>query len=276
MNPHAKHPASPAAMFTSLLRHRQLIRQMVRREVIGRYRGSLMGLAWSFFNPVLMLIIYTFVFSVVFQTRWGGTDEEGRISFAIVLFVGLIIHSVFAECINRAPALILTNANYVKRVIFPLEILPWVALLSALFHALISLAVLMAAILVTGGVLHWTLLLFPVVLFPLLLGTMGFVWFLAAIGVYIRDIAQTTAIITTAMLFLSPVFYPIAAVPERYQLWIRFNPLTFMIEEGRKVVIWGQLPDLAGWVVYLMVSLLVAWAGFWWFQRTRRGFADVI
>jgi lipopolysaccharide transport system permease protein len=276
MNPHARHPASLVAMFASLWRHRQLIGQLARREVIGRYRGSIMGLAWSFFNPVLMLIVYTFVFSVVFQARWGGAEEEGRINFAIVLFVGLIIHSVFAECINRAPGLILSNANYVKRVIFPLEILPWVAMGTALFHALISLAVLVTAILLLGGALHWTLILLPMVFFPLLLATMGFAWFLAAIGVYVRDIAQTTAIITTVLLFLSPVFYPISALPERYQFWIHFNPLTFIIEEGRKVVIWGQWPDMTGWAIYLAVSILVAWAGFWWFQKTRKGFADVL
>ena len=127
-------------MAASVWRNRSLIVAMVKREVVGRYRGSIMGLAWSFFSPLLMLMIYTFVFSVVFKARWGVGGEESKTDFAIILFVGMIVHGLFAECVNRAPALILSNVNYVKKVIFPLEILPWVAFGSALFHTAISVA----------------------------------------------------------------------------------------------------------------------------------------
>jgi len=277
INPHADQPVSIKSLARSLWVHRELISQMTRREVIGRYRGSVMGMAWSFFNPVLMLIIYTFVFSVVFKARWGiAGSEESKVAFAVILFVGLIVHGLFAECINRAPGLILANVNYVKKVIFPLEILPVIALGSALFHMLISMVVLLCAILLLGTGLSWTALLFPLVIFPLLLATLGLAWFLAALGVYVRDIAQVTGMVTTVLMFLSPVFYPVSSLPAKYQFWIHLNPLTFVIEESRKVLVFGQLPNLTGWAIYLIASIAIAWLGFVWFQKTRKGFADVL
>lgn len=276
INPHASHPTSLTALLRSMWQHRQLISQMIRREVIGRYRGSAMGLAWSFFNPILMLIVYTFVFSVVFKARWGVGVEESKVDFAIILFVGMIVNGLFAECINRAPTLILGNVNFVKKVIFPLEILPVVAMGSVLFHTIISTVVLLAAILITGTGLSWTILFFPIVIFPLLLVTMGFTWFLAALGVYVRDIAQLTGMVTTVMMFLAPVFYPLSSLPEKYQTLLQLNPLTFVIEESRRVVIFGVLPNFTGWFLYFAISILIALIGFAWFQKTRKGFADVL
>jgi lipopolysaccharide transport system permease protein len=249
---------------------------MTKREVLGRYRGSLMGLAWSFFNPVLMLTVYTFVFSVVFKARWGMGGQESKANFAIILFVGMIVHGLFAECVNRAPGLILSNVNYVKKVVFPLEILPWVAMGSALFHAAISLTVLLIAQLILTSSLPWTTILFPVAILPLVIATMGFAWLLSATGVFVRDIAQVTGIITTVLLFLSPVFYPMSALPNEYQGWLLLNPLTLVIEEARNVLIWGRILDWPRWGVSFVAGLTIAWAGFWWFQKTRKGFADVL
>ncbi len=276
MNPHQEHPATPRALVSSLWRNRSLINQLVRREVIGRYRGSVLGVAWSFFNPVLMLLVYTFVFSVVFKTRWGIGGDESHASFAVILFVGMIVHGLFAEVANRAPTLILSNVSYVKRVVFPLEVLPLVTMGSALFHASISLIVLFLAQLILTHQLPWTLVLFPLVLAPLILGTMGVAWFLAAIGVYVRDIAQTIGIITSVMMFLAPVFYPITALSERLQWLLYLNPITFVIVEGRKVLLFGLMPNWGGWLLYTAVSIGIAWGGFWWFQKTRKGFADVV
>ncbi len=275
-NPHAVPSTSLASLARSFWQHRELISQMTRREVVGRYRGSVMGLAWSFFNPILMLVVYTFVFSVVFKAKWGVGGEDNKVAFAIVLFVGLIVYGLFAECVNRAPNLILANANYVKKVIFPLEILPIIALASALFHSLVSILVLLVAILVLGSGVSWTILFFPAVIFPLLLGTIGVSWFLASLGVYVRDIAQIVGMITTVLMFLSPVFYPLSALPERYQAWLQFNPMTFVVEQARQVLIFGQMPDLGGWLVCLVLSGMIAWLGFAWFQKTRKGFADVL
>lgn len=267
---------SPLEAVSSLWRHRSLVLALVRREVAGRYRGSVMGMAWSFFNPIVMLLVYTAVFSVVFKARWAQAGEESKADFAIILFVGMIVHGVFAECVNRAPNLILENVNYVKKVIFPLEILPWVALGSALFHAAISVVVLLAAQLILRQSLPWTAILFPAVLVPLVFTTVGLAWFLTGLGVYIRDIGQATAMFTMVMMFLSPVFYPASAVPESFRGLMLLNPLTFIIEEGRKSLIFGELPDAGGWLLSLAGGLAIAFLGFAWFQRARRGFADVL
>jgi len=275
MNPHKAFPTSIVELFLSQWRNRQLIIQLTKRDVLGRYRGSVMGLAWSFLNPLIMLAVYTFVFSVVFKTRWGVGGED-KMNFAIILFAGLIVFGLFAECINRAPSLILSNANYVKKVVFPLEILASVVVGSALFHACISLIVLLIAQLLINQRLPWTVVVFPIVLLPLLLATTGFAWLLSALGVYVRDIAQTTSILTTVLMFLSPLFYPVSALPKNYQVWLHLNPLTFIIEEGRNVLIFGNTPNWIGWVIALAASLLIFAGGFWWFQKTRKGFADVL
>jgi lipopolysaccharide transport system permease protein len=276
MNPHAAQPTSLAALARSLWRNRQLIAQMTRREVVGRYKGSFMGLAWSFFNPVFMLAVYTFVFSVVFKSRWGTGSEESKTQFAVVLFVGMIVHGLFAEVLNRAPGLILSNVNYVKKVVFPVEILPVIATGAALFHSLISLGVLLAAFVLFNGYLHWTAVFIPLVLLPLIILTIGLAWILAATGVFLRDVSQTIGIITMVVMFLSPVFYPVSALPEIFRPWLMANPLTFIIEQAREVLIWGHLPNWAGLIVYTLAAAAVAWAGYVWFQKTRKGFADVL
>lgn len=270
-----KFDGSPFGMMKSLWNNHQLVWQMTKREVVGRYRGSFMGLVWSFFHPLLMLAVYTFVFSVVFQVRWSG-EPTTRTDFAIILFVGIMIHGLFSECLNRSPGLVLSNANYVKKVVFPLEILPWVAMGSALFHFAASLGVFFVAFLVLNLHLKWTVLYLPAVLVPLVVLTMGISWLLAALGVFLRDVAQTTGIVTTILLFLSPVFFPVSALPEDYRALVGLNPLTFIIEQSRDVLIWGRSPDWVGLGIYFAIGLLVGWIGFAWFQTTRRGFADVV
>ncbi|MEG5265969.1 ABC transporter permease [Pseudomonas sp. JDS28PS106] len=275
MNPHSTPSAGPVTLASSLWTNRSLIAQMTKREVIGRYRGSVMGLTWSFFNPVLMLAVYTFVFSEIFSARWVGVDT-GKGGFAILLFVGMIVHGLFAECANRAPSLVMANSNYVKKVVFPLEILPVITLGSALFHSCVSLLVLVAAQLLILNTLYWTSLLFPLVLLPLILGTLGVCWLLASLGVYLRDVGQVITVLTTVLLFLSPVLYPMAALPEAYRPWLQLNPLTYIIEESRNVLLFGGMPDWSDWGVALLISLVMAVMGFWFFQKTRKGFADVI
>jgi len=276
INPHAAHPTSLLALSKSLWHNRQLIVQMTKREVLGRYKGSAMGLAWSFFNPVFMLAIYTFVFSEIFKSRWGETAGDGnKTKFALVLFIGMIVLSLFSEIINRAPGLIVSNVNYVKKVIFPLEILPVISMGAALFHSLVSLGVLLSAFALFNGYLHWTVFFIPLILLPLLILASGFSWILASLGVFLRDLGQTIGIITTVLIFLSPVFYPVSAVPERLRPFIMANPLTFIIEQSR-AVIWGHLPDWIGLAIYTLLATTIAWAGYAWFQKTRKGFPDVL
>ena len=264
-----------AEPFVNFWQHRSLIMQLVKREVLGRYRGSFFGLLWSFVNPVLMLTVYTFVFSVVFQARWGVASSS-RFEFALVLFAGLIVFNLFAECVSAAPGLILGNVNYVKKVVFPLEILPWVSLGSALFHACISLAVLLAALVLAGMQVSATTLLLPAVIAPLLLLIIGAAWLLASVGVFVRDIGQVVSMALTVLMFMSPIFYPASALPEGVRNWLFLNPLTFIIEQTRDVLIWGKLPDWPGLTAYAACELSFTWAGFFWFQKTRKGFADVI
>ena len=263
-------------MFAGLVRHRDLVWQMTKREVIGRYRGSILGVAWSLFHPLLMLAVYTFVFSGVFKSKWQTGATEGTADFAVVVFAGMLVHGLFAECINRAPVLVLANPNYVKKVVFPLEILPWVTMGSALFHAGTSLLVLLAGLLVGSLGVPPTIVFFPAVIAPFVVFTMGVSWFLAATGVYLRDLGQAVGVATTVILFLSPVFYASSSLPKSYAWLIRLNPLTFIIEQSREVLVWGRPPEWMGLVGYLAISIVVAQLGFWWFQKTRRGFADVL
>jgi lipopolysaccharide transport system permease protein len=268
-------PTSPQEMFSSLWSNRELIKASAKREVLGRYRGSVFGLLWSFFNPLIMLAIYTFVFSVVFKARWHGR-EESKVEFALVLFAGLIVFNLFSECINRAPALILHNPNYVKKVVFPLEILPVVAMLSALFHALISLVVWLLAYMVLVGVPHVTVLYLPFVMLPMMLFVMGLSWALASLGVFLRDVNQFMGTVTTVVMFMSPIFYSADALPVEFRKWLFLNPLTPFIEQTRNVLYWGKTPDLSIVGIYTLVSSIIAWLGFVWFQKTRKGFADVL
>jgi len=245
---------------------------MTKREVLGRYKGSAIGLAWSFFNPIFMLVVYTFVFSEIFKSRWDGAAEGGgKTQFAVLLFVGMIVHGLFAEILSRAPSLIVNNINYVKKVIFPIEIMPIIAVGATLFHTLISTAVLLVAFIIFNGYLHWTVIFFPLVLLPLVILSTGLAWVLASLGVFLRDVSQFIGILITILMFLSPVFYPISAVPENFRPYIMANPLTFIIEQARAVLIFGQIPDMPGLAIYTVVALGVAGTGYAWFQKQEKG-----
>jgi lipopolysaccharide transport system permease protein len=264
------------SLVRNLWRQRGLILQMTKRDVIGRYKGSVMGVMWSLLNPLLLLAIYTFVFTVVFKARWGTVPVESKSEFAILLFVGMIVHSLLAETLNRAPVLILNNVSYVKKIVFPLEILPAVAICAALFHALVSVFVLGVVYIVLNGYLQWTVIFLPVVLLPLIVLTLGIAWGLASLGVFLRDVAQPIGLIMTVLLFASPVFYPLTALPEVIRPWLMLNPLTFIIEQARAVLIFGQMPNWTGLAIYSLASVAIAWVGYAWFQKTRKGFANVL
>jgi len=265
----------PLQMISSIFRHRQLILGLIRREVVGRYKGSVFGILWAIFNPIFMLAVYTFVFSVVFNARWSVAGES-KAQFALVLFAGLMIFNLFSECVNRAPTLILSNANYVKKVIFPLEILPVVAFGTAFFHALVSFFVWLLFSFFVVGLPPVTIFLFPLALLPLTFLTVGLSWFLASLGVYMRDINQFIVIITSTLMFLTPIFYPIAAIPEKYHPIIYSNPLAYIIELVRNLLIFGHAFSWVGMSLLTLSSLVLAWGGFAWFQKTRKGFADVL
>ncbi|MGV8941721.1 MAG: ABC transporter permease [Lysobacter sp.] len=252
----------------------ELLYGMVRRDVLGRYRDSFFGLVWSLISPLLMLGVYTLAFHGLFGARWPGAESGS--GFAVMAFVGLILHGLLAEALTRAPIAISGQSNFVKKLIFPLTVLPLVPLGSALFHAAISLTVLIAFVLAAGPELHWTALFIPVVLAPYLLGLCGLAWASAAIGVYVRDIVQLGALVSTAFMFLSPVFYPMSMIPAKYTSLVSLNPLTFVIESVRGMMFDGVLPDPWGLAIYTVMAAIVAWMGMLVFKRLRTGFGDVL
>jgi lipopolysaccharide transport system permease protein len=270
------HPLSLHSMIRGAVTHRGLILQLAKRDLLGRYRGSFLGLTWSFLQPLLMLMIYTFVFGVIFKARWVDDAHLPTSDFVLVLFAGLTTFTLFAECVNRAPALILSHPNYVKKVVFPLEVLPLVSASSAAFHALASLVILILVTLYVRGSVPWTIILVPLIWLPLLILAIGVGWFLAATGVYFRDIGQITTFFTQALLFMSPIFYPSQAIPEPYRALLLANPVSFIVDQVRIVAIWGRGPNWMGLLAYSMGAILISWLGYAWFQKVRRGFADVL
>lgn len=267
--------SGPLSVVRSLWVHRELIAQLTRREIASRYQGSFLGVLWSFVNPLLMLTIYTFVFGLVFKSRWraGSTDTA---EFAVVMFAGVMLHALVSECITRAPTLVVGNANFVKKVVFPLEVFAWVSVGTALFHLLIALLIFVGAIVLWQGHVLPSVVLVPVLILPLVLVTAGLVWAVAALGVFLRDIGQMMGIVSSLLMFLAPVFYPLHSVPPGLVQFLYLNPITFIVEQVRAAAIWGTPVDWLGWGLYCGVAYAVAWLGLACFQRMRAGFADVL
>ena len=267
--------ASPQALFATVPEYGSLLWQFARREISGRYRGSLIGFGWAVLNPLLLLAIYTFVFSVVFRMRWDGPVAD-RTDFALVIYTGMIVHGFFAECMTRAPSLILDNRNLVKKVVFPLQVLPWTVVLVASFHFLVGILLIIAVALAKAGTLHASVLALPLILLPLALASLGFTYAFSALGVYLRDLGQLVGFFAMMLLFLSPVFYPVSAVPIEWRWVITLNPVAAFIELTRGAMLFGIWPPPALLAAMWGVGFALAWIGFFWFQRTRKGFADVL
>lgn len=271
----AAHSVSPLRLAGLLRLRRSLVLDLVRRDALGRYKNSMLGVLWSLVTPMLMLAVYTFVFSTIFNIRWsGGTGS--RTEFAIILFAGLIVFNVFAECVNKAPGIVVGNTNLVKKVVFPLEILPVVSLLSSLVHTAISVVVLLGFQLLFVGRLHAEALLLPLVLAPYFLFVLGLTYFISALAVFLRDIGQAIGVLVTMLLFLSPIFFPASALPVEWRVLTLVNPLAIPIEQARELLIWGRLPPLSGFVYSTVLGVIVSWTGLAWFQKVRKGFADVL
>jgi len=255
---------------------RQLFLKLLRRDFAERYRGSYLGLLWSLLLPLLSLLVFTFFFGVIFQMRWAGRGDASLGDLALILFVGMALYNFLAECLSRAPGLILAHQNYVKNVVFPLEMLPAVMVASAVLTLAATLLVILLLQATLGSGLSWTALLLPVMILPLILFVLGLSGFLASLGVYIRDIQQLIIPLVQLMMFLSPIFYPVAALPEAMRPWLQLNPLALAIEQTRGIILFGQAPHWTPYLLSLVAGGLIALMGVWWFARTRRGFADVL
>jgi lipopolysaccharide transport system permease protein len=267
---------SPVGMIVSFVRQRVLIGQIAKRDVVSRYRGAYLGVVWSLITPLMMLAVYTFVFSTIFKSRWGTSADQSKLDFALTLFCGLLVYNVFAETISRAPTLVTGNPSYVKKVRFPLEALPVAALFTALVNGAASLAILLVAWVVVHHTVSSTIWLFPVALLPLCLLALGLAWFISALGVFIRDIAHPVGVLVQMLMFISGIFFPLAQLPPTYQRLLKMNPLVTMLENVRRTLIWGQQPNWKWWAIATAGSFVVMQLGYYWFMRSRKAFADVI
>ncbi|PKF77758.1 sugar ABC transporter permease [Vibrio sp. vnigr-6D03] len=255
-----------------MFKYRYLLLELTKRDILSRYRGSSLGFLWNFFNPLLMLVIYSFVFGVVFKAKWGVDTTQ---NFAVILFSGLIIHAFLAEIINISPSLISGNANYVKKVVFPLEILPLKLVLTSLFNHCISLGILFLFLIFSGNV-PVTWIYYPIILFPLVIMAVSISLLLSSISLYIKDISHLAGFLSTILLFLSPIFYPLSAIPEKYHVYILANPLAYIIEQTRSVLIFGIKPNFLGVFSYLIISFLFLYLSAFIFRRLKKGFSDVV
>lgn len=256
-----------------LIVHRQLFARLVPRDIQSRYMGSAFGLIWSMATPILLLLNYWFFLGVVLKAKWG---IEGAGDYPLMLFSGIVVYQFFAEVLGRAPGLIISHAAYVRKVVFPVELLSWVTVATALFHLAVNFAILLIAQLVLRHELPLTWLWLPILLVPLVLLTVGISWLVSSLSVYLRDIAQVVPLVLTFLMFLSPIFYPMDIMPSKYRTWLALNPLTPMIEQVRAVTIHGHAPDALTLGIQFLVAAAVAMGGYWWFARTKKGFADVL
>ena len=262
------------APVADIYRYRNLLYQLIKRDVSSRYQGTLIGIAWSLVLPLMTLSVYALVFGLILQPRWPNVSDPSM--FTLLLFTGLLIFNFFSECASRATTLIVNNANYVKKVVFPIDLLIWVPIGGALFHIALGLIAWTALVLFLGGKLHWTLSLAPFVLLPLIIMSAGISYFLAAIGVFIRDVGQIIAVSIQLLMYIGPVIYPREVLPERFQWLMAFNPITIPIEQFRNILNYGTLPDVASLAGYTIAGCIVTWLGRLFFEKTRHGFADVI
>lgn len=266
---------SSLVMFTTLFSNRYLVKQLVLQELRSKYNDTLFGSVWLIVTPVIMLSIYTFVFGYVFKARWSA-DIGAPIDFATVLFIGLILHGFLSENISRAPLLIVQHASYVKKLIFPLEILAWVRVFSSLLPAFVSVMVWLLLVWFTKGYVPLSALLLPILFVPLIFYCLAAVWFLSGLGTYLRDVDQISGVLSTILVFVSPIFFPISSLPAQYQMFMYLNPLTLLVIDARELGLWGNAVSLTGLAVTTGVSVMLAWLAFRWFQALRDGFSDVL
>lgn len=263
---------NPFRICSDIWRHRYLLGQLIKRDVLLRYRGAMFGVLWIFLSPLFMLAIFAFVFGQIFQTRWP--QQDSGLPFWLLLYSGLIAFNVFAETVSRAPSAVRGYPSFVKKIIFPMHILPVVPLGAALVHGAFNFLILLAALAWTGG-LHGQILLFPFLLFPVLLLALGISWFVAAWGVFIKDMTQIVPMFVQMLMFLSPVFYPVSAVPVALRPIYHYNPLGAVIETSRAAVT-GQPIEWSAWGIALGFCLLASILGYAFFQHSREEFADAL
>lgn len=262
-------------MVKTIYKNAYLFRQLIKKDIEDKYKGSILGMLWSFLVPILMLIIYTFVFSEVFQAKWD-IDTSNKYQFALVLFCGLSAFNLMSEVMNRATTLIASHVNYVKKVIFPLELLPVVITFSALFNCLISFVILIVVNWGLNGEISSTLYQFIFALIPLIMLAIGLGLLISAMSVYLKDIGNAISVIVTILMYLSPVFFPLSSVPDDFKGMCEVNPMTYIIENFRRVTLYNENLDWKFWGISFVMALVVYFIGNVVFMRAKEGFADVL
>jgi len=277
MSPDATQPShSPFAFAADLWRQRELLWQFTLRNVEVRHKGSHLGLIWSFLNPLLMLGLYVMVFGYIFGGKFGVLPNETKVDYALGIFFGLTLFQFFAEVLGVSPTIIVGNPNFVKKVVFPLEILPAASVGGAVFHMLISLCLVLLSLLFFGHGASWGILWLPVIIAPLVLLAMGTAWLFSALGVFFRDLGQLMQFLTMALMYASAVFFSVSRIPPGIWVFLRFNPLMLAIELSRDVALWHR-PINYHYLAYLYASGLIAcYLGHLAFRRMKPAFADVL
>lgn len=267
---------NPIGTISGIWKYRDLLSQLVRRNIETRYKGTMMGLVWMVVTPLVMLSVYTFIFGVIFKARWSAGLGDSKAAFALVLFCGMTMFNIFSESVNGSVGIVTGNPNYVKKVVFPLEILPVSAVLSAFFFGLIWIGILFVGISLVLHKICLTSICLPLVFIPLILFSCGFAWFVASLGVFLRDLTHVIGILLQVLYFMTPIFYSAEMVPASLRPILLLNPLTSIVQSTRQILMYGQWPN---WILLgsvTLLSMLVAQLGYFWFMKTKRGFADVL
>lgn len=273
------HYLNPAKLFGLLLKHRDLVWQLTYRNIAQEVKGSYLGILWTLINPLLMLTVYAVVFGVIFGARFPESPNPGPVDYVLGLFLGLTLYSLVADMLAFAPRLILGNPNYVKKVVFPLEVLPAAATGAALYRFCVTLVLLLLGVLLFGEGLTWHAILFPIAAFPVVLIALGLTFLASGLGVFFRDLAQITGVLSMILLYASGVFYAAVKVKEfapDIWVWLQWNPILLSIESCRRVLLWGMLPEpwhvIYSWIFGLVMCLV----GYACFSKLRPSFADVL
>lgn len=260
----------------NIKKNQDLFKQSIKRDFISRYKGSIFGISWAFLMPLFLLSVYTFVFSVIFKAKWGVGVEQSKLDFALILFIGMIIYNFFSEILTRSPGIIIGNSNFVKKVVYPLETMPFVVVITALLNMVISFIVWEVAFLIIKQSVNYSAVFLPAIILPLVFIMFGIALFLSSLGTYVRDVSQITGVLSTVFMFISPIFFSLETVPSQFRYVMQINPLTYFIEESRNILFFNKTPDFISLIIYYIVSILIFKIGFVFFQKTRSGFSDVI
>jgi len=262
--------------WASLWRHRDLLLQFTKRQIEGRHKGSLLGFGWSILNPLLMLGIYTFVFSVIFPGHFSNRPEQGPKEYAFTVFIGLTFFHLLVDSFSGAPSLVVGNPNFVKKVVFPLEILPAASVGAAVFHFLVIMVLFFVGAFISGVGISWTAFWLPAIVLPLIMIALGLCWLLSALGVFLRDLQQLVGFASLVLMWASAIFFSPQMIPSAVWTFLRFNPLLQSIDLARHAVMWGEAPSLIRLAYVYAAGAFTLGFGLFVFRKMRPAFADVL